>query len=246
MKPGWAFTHPFLVRLTHWLNAIVLVVMVGSGLEILAAFPAFGGKVPQHDLIDVPQSMRLGGWLGGALQWHFTFAWLFAGAGIAYVLYQLLSGHWRQTFFMPADAPGVWPMAKHYLGLAPASAVTGEYNPLQKLAYTTTIACGAVAVLSGLALYKPVQLQSLTALAGDFGVMRLVHFLAMCGLLAFVPGHLLMVALHGWNNCRSMLTGWKRTEPRQVPHSMDRRLIAVFASSQRPGRQGCSGSKARS
>jgi Ni/Fe-hydrogenase b-type cytochrome subunit len=211
MKPQWASTHPWVIRFTHWLNAVVLIVMIGSGLEIFAAFPTFGEKIPQRDLMHVPQSMRLGGWLGGALEWHVAFAWLFTGGGIAYATYQLLSGHWRQTLFMRSDAPGVWPMAKHYLRLGPAPAFVGEYNPLQKLAYTSTVACGAVAILTGLALYKPVQLQTLTALAGGFGAVRLLHFLTMCGFLAFIPGHLLMVALHGWNNCRSMLTGWKET-----------------------------------
>ena len=114
-------------------------------------------------------------------------------------------------------------MAKHYLGLAPAPLFRGEYNPLQKLAYTSTIACGAVATLTGLALYKPVQLQTLTGLSGGFGAVRFLHFLAMCGFLAFIPGHLLMVALHGWNNCGSMLTGWKLMTPRHVLPSAPRK-----------------------
>jgi thiosulfate reductase cytochrome b subunit len=114
-------------------------------------------------------------------------------------------------------------MSKHYLGLGPAPVFQGEYNPLQKLAYTTTIACGAVATLTGLALYKPVQLQPLTALAGGIGGVRVLHFLAMCGFLAFIPGHLLMVALHGWNNCRSMLTGWKQVSPCHVLPSVPRK-----------------------
>src|SRR5207237_6867171 len=67
------YEHPWPIRLTHWLNAAVLVVMAGSGLQILTAFPAFGPKIPQHDLVDVPGAVRIGGWLGGALQWHFTF-----------------------------------------------------------------------------------------------------------------------------------------------------------------------------
>jgi thiosulfate reductase cytochrome b subunit len=202
------FIHPGAVRFTHWLNAIVLLVMVGSGLEIFAAFPSFAEKIPQHNLVEIPGAVRLGGWLGGALQWHLAFAWLFAAGGVAYVSYQVLSGRWRQTTFLPADIRGVWPMVRYYLGLGPLPSYAGEYNPLQKLAYTTTIACGAAALITGIALYKPVQLGPIVAPAGGFPFMRVVHFLAMCGLLGFIPGHLIMVALHGWNNFQSMLAGW--------------------------------------
>ena len=206
------FLHPVVVRLTHWLNAIVLVVMAGSGLEIFAAFPSFGGKIPQHDLIELPEALRLGGWLGGALQWHFTFAWLFTAGGMAYVSYQVLSGRWRQTAFRLSDVRGVWPMVRHYVGLGPLPPFAGEYNPLQKLAYATTIFFGATAVVTGLALYKPVQLGPIVSLAGGFDRLRLAHFAAMIGLLGFIPGHLVMVALHGWDNFQSMLTGGRKSE----------------------------------
>jgi Ni/Fe-hydrogenase b-type cytochrome subunit len=209
--------HPGVVRFTHWLNAIVLVVMVASGLEIFAAFPSFGEKIPHHNLVAIPGVVRLGGWLGGALQWHFAFAWLFAGGGIAYISYQFLSGRWRQTAFLPVDIRGVWPMARHYLGLGPLPPFAGEYNPLQKLAYATTVACSAVAVITGLALYKPVQLGPIVALVGGFGLVRVGHFLAMCGLLAFIPGHLIMVALHGWDNFQSMLSGRRLTKRLMLP-----------------------------
>src|SRR6201998_97226 len=69
------YEHPFVVRLCHWLNAISLFVMVGSGFQIFRAFPSFGAKIPQKDLLNWPKSFALGGWLGGALQWHLTFMW---------------------------------------------------------------------------------------------------------------------------------------------------------------------------
>lgn len=206
----FAVEHPAVVRLTHWLAAFVLVVLTASGLEIFAAFPSFGDKVPQVDLFEPPASLRLGGWLGGALQWHLTFMWLFLAAGLAYFLYQAVSGRWRQTLFLPRDVPGVWPMVRHYFLLGPKPPMTEPYNPLQKLAYTVTLACSAAVVVTGVMLYKPVQLGWLVERCGGFGAVRLGHFLAMCGLLAFIPGHLVMVALHGWNNFRAMLTGYKR------------------------------------
>jgi thiosulfate reductase cytochrome b subunit len=201
--------HPWLVRLAHWLNAFTLVVMIASGLEIFAAFPAFGDKAPGVDLVEVPASVRLGGWLGGGLQWHLTFMWLFLATGIVYGAHLIASGRWRQVVLLPRDVPGLWPMARHYFLFGPRPAPTEPYNPLQKLAYTATLALGAAAAVTGWLLWKPVQLAPLVELCGGFGMVRLWHFLTMCGLVAFIPGHLVMVALHGWNNFRSMLTGWK-------------------------------------
>lgn len=210
------FEHPAPVRLAHWAMALAVPLLILSGLQIFRAFPGFGPKIPQQDLLALPLWAGLGGWLGGALQWHFTFMWLFFAAGLVYATYQLASGNWRQVVVSRRDLAGVLPMLRHYLGRAPMPPYDGAYNPLQKLAYTTTLAAGALAGLSGLALWKPVQLAWLVTLLGGFQMVRIWHFVAMCGLLAFIPGHLLMVALHGWNNFRSMWTGFK-LEPAPPP-----------------------------
>jgi len=205
-----AYEHPWVVRITHWFSAATIFVMVTSGLRIFRAFPSFGPKIPQHDFVDVPKALTLGGWLGGALQWHFTFMWIFLGAGVLYLLYQFLSGHYKTVLFMPRDIRGVWPMARHYFLFGPKPPVTGQYNPLQKLAYTSTILFGIASALTGLVLYKPVQFSWLAWPMGGFHLARLWHFVAMCGFLAFIPGHLVMVVLHGWSNFFSMLVGWKK------------------------------------
>lgn len=205
-----AYEHPLPIRITHWVNAISLFVMVTSGLRIFRAFPSFGPKIPQKVLLDIPKSLTLGGWLGGALQWHFTFMWLFAGTGILYLAYQLISGHYKTVLFMPRDIPGVWPMARHYFFFGPKPPATGQYNPLQKLAYTSTVVFGVLSLLTGMVLYKPTQFSWLAFLLGGFHLTRIWHFAAMCGFLAFIPGHLIMVILHGWSNFFSMLSGWKR------------------------------------
>lgn len=202
--------HPSLVRFTHWLNAISLVVMTMSGLQIYMAFPSFGAKLPQHDFLHIPEAMRLGGWLGGALQWHLTFAWLFTLTGVAYVVYLLVTGHWRRVILQPHELRGIWPMARHYFLFQPKPEQREPYNPLQKLAYTSTIVFGIVAVVTGFLLFKPVPFAPLVRWLGGFGLLRVYHFAAMVGFLSFIPGHLVMVALHGWNNFSSMLTGWKR------------------------------------
>jgi len=205
-----AYEHPLPIRFTHWINAISLFVMVTSGLRIFRAFPSFGPKIPENVLLDIPKPLTIGGWLGGALQWHFTFMWFFAASGVLYLAYQFLSGHYRTVLFTVKDISGVWPMARHYFLFGPKPPVTGQYNPLQKLAYTSTVGFGVLSLLTGIVLYKPAQFSALAWLFGGFHLTRLWHFAAMCGFFAFIPGHLIMVVLHGWSNFFSMLSGWKR------------------------------------
>jgi len=104
------YEHPLVVRLCHWINAVALFVMVGSGLQIFRAFPSFGTKIPQKDLLHWPRAFAIGGWLGGGLQWHLTFMWIYIATGVFYLGYQLFSGNYRQVLFTPRDIPGVWPM----------------------------------------------------------------------------------------------------------------------------------------
>lgn len=205
-----AYEHPLAIRITHWVNAISLFVLIASGLRIFRAFPSFGPKIPEKVLIDIPKSLTLGGWLGGALQWHFTFMWFFGASGVFYLFYQVLSGHYRTMLFTRHDIPGVWPMARHYFFFGPKPLATGQYNSLQKLAYTSAIGFGVLSLITGIVLYKPSQFSWLAFLLGGFHLTRIWHFAAMCGFLAFIPGHLIMVVLHGWSNFFSMLTGWKR------------------------------------
>ena len=202
--------HPWVVRFTHWVNAVSLFVMVGSGLQIFRAFPSFGAKIPQKDLLNWPKAYAIGGWLGGGLQWHLSFLWIYVASGLFYLAYEIFSGNYRQVLFVPSDIKGVWPMARHYFLFGPKPAATEAYNPLQKMAYTSAIGLGVLSVLTGLAVWKPVQFSWLAWLMGGFHLARLWHFLVMWGILFFLFGHLVMVVLHGWNNFISMLTGWKQ------------------------------------
>ncbi len=155
------YEHPWAVRLCHWTTAVAITILTLSGLRILNAFPSFGPKIPERDLIEaVPKAITLGGWLGGALRWHFTFMWIFAAGGVLYVISQIASGHYRTVLFTPRDLPGVWPMARHYFFFGPKPTATGAYNPLQKLAYTTAILLGALSLLTGMVMYKPAQLST--------------------------------------------------------------------------------------
>jgi thiosulfate reductase cytochrome b subunit len=177
--PVIAGAHPWIVRVTHWLNAVVVGIMIASGLEIFAAFPSFGQKIPETRLLEIPRYFRLGGWLGGALQWHLAFMWPFMATGVVYLCYSLATRRGNAT----ADL----------------------YNPIQKRAYTLVILTAAVSVVTGWMLYKPVQLAPLVEWSGGFPVVRFLHFAATCVLLAFIPGHVVMVAIHGRKALRSML-----------------------------------------
>ena len=205
------YEHPLAVRYCHWLSSFSLVILAMSGLAIFKLFPSFGPKIPQHDLIhNIPRFFMLGGWLGGALRWHFTFAWVYVATGVVYVGYQVLSGNFRQMLFLPRDLRGVWPVARHYFLARPKPVGTEAYNPLQKLAYTSLILIGAFSVVTGMVLFNPVQFSFLADLMGGFHRARMWHFASLLMLGVFVLGHLVMVAIHGMNNFMSMLTGWKK------------------------------------
>jgi thiosulfate reductase cytochrome b subunit len=199
--------HPAIVRVCHWAFALALLVLIGSGLEVFAAFPSFGEKLRSSELFTPPSIVRIGGWLGGALQWHFTFAWLLSAAMLVYITYRLVSGSAGQVLFARRDVRGVWPMVRHFVLRGPKPVVTETYNPVQKLAYSVALLLIVVGLVTGFALYKPVQLSWLVYALGGFRLTRIWHFAAMCGLLAFIPGHLVMVALHGWRNFASMWIG---------------------------------------
>src|SRR6201981_1449620 len=203
------YEHPLVVRLCHWINTVALFVLVGSGLQIFRAFPSFGAKIPQKDLLNWPKAFAIGGWPGGALQWHLPFMWIYIATGLVYIGYEILSGNYQQVLFVPGDIRGVWPMARHYFFFGPKPPATEVYNPLQKLAYSSAIVLGALSVLTGVVVWKPVQFSWLAWLMGGFHLARIWHFLVMWAIVFFLLGHLVMVVVHGWNNFMSMLTGWK-------------------------------------
>jgi Ni/Fe-hydrogenase b-type cytochrome subunit len=193
---------PWPVRVSHWLNVPLLVIMAGSGLQILAAFPSLGargapyGWYPFHGQ-PPPAWLRLGGWLAGARHWHFAFAWLFVANGLFYLSWYFASGEWRRRAFNPRrDARHAVQTAAWYLRLRKTPPEQGLYNGLQRLAYTTAILLAALAVLSGVALYKPVQWSWLARAFGGYDAARAVHLIALALLALFTVGHVIMVALH--------------------------------------------------
>jgi thiosulfate reductase cytochrome b subunit len=194
---------PAVIRITHWVNLVLLTLMVASGLQILVAYPFLGpqgapyGWYPLQG-VNPPAALTLGVWLAGARHWHFALAWLFVANASLYVAYLFASGEWRRRLFFPRrDARNAWGTLLHDLRLRKeAPAPVGLYNGMQRLAYTGVLAMAPLAVLSGLAMYKPVQLPRLTALLGGYDVARALHLLVLAALALFTVIHVVQVVLH--------------------------------------------------
>jgi thiosulfate reductase cytochrome b subunit len=178
--------HPLWLRLTHWINAAAVIVLVLSGWQIYNASPLYGFRFPS--------SVTLGAWLGGALLWHFAAMWVLAGNGLIYLATNLASGRLLQRFF---------PLRVGDLLRDFTAALKGKlmhedprrYNAVQKLAYLFVIVATIVIIASGLVVWKSVQFPHLRELFGGYNTARVVHFFAMASLAAFFIVHVVMVAL---------------------------------------------------
>jgi thiosulfate reductase cytochrome b subunit len=177
--------HSLPVRVTHWVNAVAMTVMIMSGWRIYDASPMFG--------FEFPAWMTLGDWLGGALAWHFAAMWLLVGNFAFYIGYGLVSGHIRRRLLplRPREIASAFVAALRFR--LPHS--DDSYNAVQRLLYVLVGAGIAGAIVSGLAIWKPVQMAPLTALLGGYEVARRVHFLAMAGISLFIVVHLALVVL---------------------------------------------------
>ena len=178
--------HPGWLRTTHWINALAVLLLVTSGWRIYNASPFFP--------FTIPANLTLGGWLGGALQWHFFAMWLLLVNGIAYLLINFFSGRLRRQFFPVSPRGFVQDMAAALKGKL-AHADPRKYNTVQRVAYLFVMVDIVLIVLSGLVLWKSVQFPILRELMGSYEAARRVHFFAMAALVGFVVVHLAMIAL---------------------------------------------------
>jgi thiosulfate reductase cytochrome b subunit len=189
--------HPVWVRITHWINAIAMLVMIGSGWQIYNASPLFP--------FTFPRGITLGGWLAGALLWHFAAMWVLVVNGIVYVTLGILSGRFRRKL-LPIRPGDVIADAKAALTFKLAHDDISKYNAVQKPLYAGVILCGVLIVLSGIAIWKPVQFQELTALFGGYDVARFVHFFAMAAIVGFLVVHVALALLVP-KSLRAMIAG---------------------------------------
>lgn len=205
--------HHLVVRLTHWVNVVAVWVMVGSGLRIFNAYPAFaprGGTFCcypfEHQAM--PDWITFGRWLGGARHWHFAMMWVLVINGIIYLGFIYLHGEWRDLTPRRGDIRDAREMIKFYLFARRDHPHQGKHNALQRGAYFAMPIVGAILVITGLAIWKPVQLGWLTHLLGGFAWARYWHFVAMWLLVLLSVVHVFMVISVDPYSLRSMVTGY--------------------------------------
>jgi thiosulfate reductase cytochrome b subunit len=189
--------HPGWVRVCHWVNAIAILVMIGSGWQIYDASPLFN--------FTFPRSIALGQWLGGGLLWHFAAMWVLVINGLVYVSLGLITGRFRRKL-LPIYPSEVIADAKAALTFKLSHEDLSHYNAVQKLLYTGVLLCGVLIVLSGVSIWKPVQFQELTALFGGYDFARYVHFFAMAAIVGFIVVHVALALLVP-KSLRAMIAG---------------------------------------
>jgi thiosulfate reductase cytochrome b subunit len=180
--------HPVWVRVTHWINAVAMLVMIGSGWQIYDASP-----LPLFRF-EFPPSIALGGWLAGAISWHLAGMWLLVANGIVYVTLGIATGRFRAKLFPIRPREVLSDIAAALRGKL-AHDDLSVYNAAQRLLYLGVICAGVVIVLSGLSIWKPVQFQELTTLFGGYDRARYVHFFAMSTIVLFLAVHVALALL---------------------------------------------------
>ncbi|MEO7984156.1 MAG: cytochrome b/b6 domain-containing protein [Bacteroidota bacterium] len=207
--------HPLAIRWFHWINFPVLAIMIWSGLLIYWANDVykigFGSTTllkffPDsfYKALNVPYRLSEG------MAYHFMFMWLFFLNGIAYVLYTAISGEWRLLLPNRRSFKEAWQVLLHDLRIRKtAPPVTGKYNAAQRIAYTAIIFMGIGSILTGLAIYKPVELGWLCSLLGGYTMARILHFALTIGYVLFFLIHIFQVIMAGWNNFRGMIAGFE-------------------------------------
>ena len=219
--------HPLAVRWFHWVNVPVLLMMIWSGLLIywadavyrlgLGSFTLFHVfPEPFFEALGIPYRLAEG------MALHFFFMWFFAVNGLLYVVYTLISGEWRYLLPTRRSFAEAIRVVLHDLRLSPVEPPPRKFNGAQQIAYTTVILMGAGSLLTGMAIYKPVQFAWLTALVGGYEWARWEHFWLAGGYVLFFVVHVAQVVRAGWNNFRAMVTGYEIVSVRATP-SRDRR-----------------------
>jgi thiosulfate reductase cytochrome b subunit len=179
--------HPRWVRITHWINALAMFMMIGSGWQIYDASPLF-------DFLQFPSGLALGGWLAGALLWHFAAMWLLLINGIVYVTLGFATGRFRRKL-LPIRLRAVLNDVLAALRGRLSHDDLAVYNSVQRLLYAGVLVAGVVIVLSGLSIWKPVQFKYLTALFGGYDTARYVHFFAMSAIVTFLAIHVALALI---------------------------------------------------
>ena len=211
-------------RLFHWANVPILAVMIWSGLLIYWANDVYAIRFRGHEYVKFfpdwfYKRFDLAHHLAEGMAWHFTFMWLFAINGLLYVLYTLFSGEWRYLVPNRHSFAEAIQVVLHDLHVRKAPLPRRKFNGAQRLAYTGVIAMGAASLVTGLAIYKPVQLAWLNRLLGGYQAARLEHFSLTLLYVLFFLIHITQVIRAGWNNARAMIIGVELTPDREPTYA---------------------------
>ena len=205
--------HPLAIRWFHWINFPVLALMIWSGFLIYWANDVYRIGFADTTLLKFfPQSfyeaLNINGRMAEGMSYHFVFMWLFFINGLLYVLYTIFSGEWRYLLPNKHSFKEAWQVLLHDLHLRKIAPPQGKYNAAQKIAYTSIIVMGFGSIITGLAIYKPVQYGWLCTLCGGYTVARIIHFTLTIGYCLFFLIHIAQVLRAGWKNFQSIITGF--------------------------------------
>lgn len=205
--------HPLAIRWFHWINFPLLALMIWSGVLIYWAYPTYRIGIGDFTLVKMNldqttwRALKVNNRLAEGMALHFFFMWLFVINGAAYVLYTLVSGEWRELLPNRHTLRDAWNVVLHDLRIRKEPLPRVKFNGAQRLAYTGVILMGIGSLLTGLAIYRPVQLGWLTALFGGYPMARFFHFWLTVGYVVFFVVHIAQVIRAGWNNFRAMVIG---------------------------------------
>jgi thiosulfate reductase cytochrome b subunit len=216
--------HSLATRAVHWANVPILAAMIYSGMLIYWANDVYAIRLAGITIVKLfPHwfyaALSLDHRLAEGMAWHFTFMWFFAINGLLYVNYTIWSGEWRELIPNRRSLAEAWQVVLHDLGIRNQPLPKRKFNGAQRLAYTGVIAMGAGSLLTGLAIYKPVQLSWLTSLLGGYTMARLEHFGLAVGYVLFFLVHIAQVIRAGWNNFRAMVIGVEVVNQQEATHA---------------------------
>jgi thiosulfate reductase cytochrome b subunit len=215
------YKHSLTTRWMHWLNFPILTIMIWSGTLICWANDVYALQIGNFVIFKFfPEAVYK--WfnipyrLGEGMAYHFVFMWAFMLNGFLYACYTLISGEWRDLVPQKGALRESWQVVLHDLGVRKQLPPQRKYNAAQRISYSAIIVMGFGSILTGFAIYKPVQLGWLTALCGGYEVARAVHFILTIGYVLFFFVHLIQVIRAGWNNFRSMVAGFEIVKEKEV------------------------------
>jgi len=215
--------HPLAIRWFHWINFPVLTIMIWSGLLIYWANGVYKISVGNTTIIQFfpkgfYEALNVPYHLAKGMSFHFAFAWLFVINGILYIAYTVFSGEWRYLLPNKNSFKEAWQVLLHDLHIKKYQPPQQKYNAAQRIAYTAIIFMGIGSVLSGLAIYKPVQFNWALFLCGGYASARVIHFILTIGYVLFFLVHIFQVIKTGWNNFQAMISGLEVIKPaKEIP-----------------------------